>query len=177
LRILAQTPSNMGVSYPANAGWRLWALAKGGRADVVVKELRERWALLDSVRLNNALQENWHVKPDSDSQWSHCPGPALCGDYEPGGNCRSSQASNGLKSSPTGGLEELEFTAYRPQGPIEFNVKGKKSDRTWRACLPKVRVNFSCPKTKLCHSPCCQGRPPAVIPDTGCLQEKRLHFN
>ena len=54
-------------------GWRLWALGKCGRADVIVKDLRERWATLDSVRLNNTLQENWHVKPDSNSEWSHCP--------------------------------------------------------------------------------------------------------
>jgi len=27
----------MGFSYPANAGWRLWALAQAGRADVIVK--------------------------------------------------------------------------------------------------------------------------------------------
>jgi hypothetical protein len=55
----------MGFSYPANAGWRLWALAKGGRADVVLQDLRERWATMDSVKLNNTIQEDWLAKPDS----------------------------------------------------------------------------------------------------------------
>ena len=57
LAALADCPREMGLSYPANAGWRLRALARGGRADVVVKDLRERWATMDSVRLNNTLQE------------------------------------------------------------------------------------------------------------------------
>ena len=58
----------MGFSYPANAGWRLWALGKGGRADVIMKDFRERWATMESVKLNNTLQENWHA-----GRWSHCP--------------------------------------------------------------------------------------------------------
>ncbi|MFN8006000.1 MAG: alpha-L-rhamnosidase N-terminal domain-containing protein [Terriglobia bacterium] len=72
LRILAESPREMGLSYPANAGWRLWALAKGGRADVVVNDLRSRWTEMESVKLNNTLQEHWHAIPDSNSQWSHC---------------------------------------------------------------------------------------------------------
>jgi hypothetical protein len=138
LRILAQTPSNMGVSYPANAGWRLWALAKGGRADVVVKELRERWALLDSVRLNNALQENWHVKPDSDSQWSHCPVvPLYVATMNLAGIRPIEPGFKRFEIYPQlADLEQLELTAYTPQGPIEFNVKGKKSDRTLALTLP-----------------------------------------
>ena len=73
LRVLAECPPEMGFSYPANAGWRLWALGKGGRADVIVKDFRERWANMESVLLNNTLQEDWHAKPDSGSEWSHCP--------------------------------------------------------------------------------------------------------
>ena len=72
VRSLADCPPEMGFSYPANAGWRLWALARAGRADVIVKDLRERWATMDSVRLNNTLQEDWKAAPDSGAQWSHC---------------------------------------------------------------------------------------------------------
>ena len=70
--MLAACPPEMGFSYPANAGWRLWALSKGGRADVILNDLRTRWATMDSVRLNNTLQEFWTVQADSTSQWSHC---------------------------------------------------------------------------------------------------------
>ncbi len=70
--MLAACPPEMGFSYPANAGWRLWALSKGGRADTIVHDLRTRWATMDSVRVNNTLQEFWTVQADSTSQWSHC---------------------------------------------------------------------------------------------------------
>ena len=72
LQILVECPPEMGFSYPCNAGWRYWALAKAGRADVIVKDFRERWATMASVRLNNTLQEDWVALPDSASQWSHC---------------------------------------------------------------------------------------------------------
>ena len=140
LRILAETPGEMGFSYPANAGWRLWALAKGGRADVVVKELRERWATMDSVRLNNTLQENWHVKPDSDSQWSHCPVVPLYVAIMNLAGIRPIEA--GFKRfeiyPQLADLEDLELTAYTPQGPIQFSAKGKKGDRTLAMTLPAM---------------------------------------
>ncbi len=72
VRVLAECPPEMGFSYPANAGWRLWALGKAGRADVIVDDFRRRWATMDSVRLNNTLQEDWRAIPDSGQQWSHC---------------------------------------------------------------------------------------------------------
>jgi alpha-L-rhamnosidase len=138
LRTLAETPSEMGLSYPANAGWRLWALAKGGRTDVVVKELRERWANMDSVRLNNALQENWHVKPDSDSQWSHCPVVPLYVAMMNLAGIRPIEA--GFKRfeifPQLADLEDLELTAYTPQGPIHFSVRGKKGNRILAMTLP-----------------------------------------
>ena len=55
----------MGVSYPCNACWRYWALARPGRADVAVRDFRQRWAKMKSVVLNNTLQEDWDVAPDS----------------------------------------------------------------------------------------------------------------
>lgn len=70
---LATMPERCGRSYPANAAWRLEALARCGREDVIVAELRSRWAVLPSVVENNALQENWTAKPDSTEEWSHCP--------------------------------------------------------------------------------------------------------
>ena len=73
LGVLADCPTDMGLSYPANAGWRLWALAKLGRVDVVLRDLRTRWATMSSVIHNNTLQEEWQAKPDTGDQWSHCP--------------------------------------------------------------------------------------------------------
>ncbi len=138
LRALVETPGEMGFSYPANAGWRLWALAKGGRVDVVVKELRERWASMDSVRLNNALQENWHVKPDSDSQWSHCAVVPLYVAVMNLAGIRPIEA--GYKRfeiyPQLADLEDLELTTYTPQGPIQFSFRGKRGARTLSLGLP-----------------------------------------
>ena len=69
---LANCPPRMGFSYPCNAGWRLWALAKAGRGEVVLNDLRTRWAPMRSVIENNTLQEAWTARPDSREQWSHC---------------------------------------------------------------------------------------------------------
>lgn len=79
MEILVKSPSNLGLSYPANANWRYWALSKVGRADIFINELRNIWSKMDSVQLNNTLAEDWDAKPDSNSQWSHCPISPLFG--------------------------------------------------------------------------------------------------
>jgi len=138
LQALVDCPKNMGFSYPANANWRLWALGKMGRADVIVKDLRERWATMDSVLLNNTLQEDWKVTPDSGSQWSHCPVAPLFVLYmsiagirplEPGfGRCE-------IRPQPAD-LRELSLTARTVRGPLEFASKGLKGDREMTISLP-----------------------------------------
>jgi hypothetical protein len=138
LRALAACPPEMGFSYPANAGWRLWALGKGGRTDVIVKDLRERWATLDSVKLNNTLQEDWHVKPDSNSEWSHCPviplyitTMSLAGinPLMPGfGRCEI--------RPQVADLDLLELTVNTVRGPIEFGSRGKLGSRDLILSLP-----------------------------------------
>jgi hypothetical protein len=117
----------MGLSYPANACWRYWALAKAGRADVILADLRTRWATMPSVLLNNTLQEDWHVTPDSNSQWSHCP---VVPTYI------AIQAFLGLRPLTPGfaryelrpqltGLPDLHLTAHTPHGPIILAYDGK----------------------------------------------------
>ncbi|GCE24346.1 hypothetical protein [Dictyobacter kobayashii] len=73
LKALVECPDAMGLSFPANAGWRYWALGRSGRTDIILKDFRTRWADMSSVRLNNTLQEFWQVAPDTTAQWSHCP--------------------------------------------------------------------------------------------------------
>ena len=72
LKILSDSPQELGISYPCNAIWRYWALAKKDAIQVVIDELRLRWGNMDSVLENNTLQEFWEVKHDSGHQWSHC---------------------------------------------------------------------------------------------------------
>ena len=138
LRTLADCPPEMGLSYPANAGWRLWALGKGGRADVIVKDLRERWASLESVKQNLTLQEDWVVQPDSGSEWSHCPVIPLYITH---------MSLAGIKPLAPGftrceirpqlaDLEALDLNTYTPLGPIVLEAKGKLGDRRMRIALP-----------------------------------------
>jgi hypothetical protein len=157
IRALAECPPEMGFSYPCNAGWRLWALAQGGRADVVVKDFRERWATLDSVRLNNTLQEDWVAQPDSSSEWSHCPVAPLYVTHmslagirplEPGfRRCE-------IHPRPAD-LELLEVTTHTPLGPLLFASRGKPGARDITLNLPagcagelvvRAEENLSLPK-------------------------------
>jgi hypothetical protein len=124
--MLANTPAEMGFSYPANAGWRLWALAKGGRVDSVISDLRTRWAAMDSVRLNNTLQEFWKVQADSTSQWSHCAVVPLYVLYmniagiKPllPGYCRYEIVPQFAD------IDSLELTAHTVLGPIVVKTTG-----------------------------------------------------
>jgi hypothetical protein len=138
LQALADCPAQMGLSYPCNAGWRLWALAKGGRADVIVRDFRERWATMDSVRLNNTLQEDWKAAPDSGAQWSHCAVVPL---YV------LTMSILGLKPLSPGfarlevrpqlaDLEGLEATARTVRGPIRLESRGKKGSREVILAVP-----------------------------------------
>ena len=138
LRVLAECPPDMGFSYPANAGWRLWALGKGGRADVIVKEFRERWANMESVQLNNALQEDWHAKPDSSSEWSHCPvAPLYVTTMSLAGINPLVPGFKRCEIRPQlADLDLLELTVHSVRGPIEFSGRGKIGSRELTLKLP-----------------------------------------
>jgi hypothetical protein len=139
LRALAECPPEMGLSYPANAGWRLWALAKGGRADVILQDLRERWATMDSVRLNNTLQEDWQAKPDSGQQWSHCAVAPLYIVYMGLAGIRPLDPGFRrveIRPQPAD-LSQLELVARTVRGPIVFSSLGNRGNRELSLELPK----------------------------------------
>ncbi|MCB9782736.1 MAG: alpha-L-rhamnosidase N-terminal domain-containing protein [Candidatus Omnitrophica bacterium] len=122
VKALAECPPEMGLSYPANAYWRYWALAKLGRTDVIVKDWRERWATMSSVVLNNSLQEWWTAKPDSSSLWSHCPvSPVFVLYMDIAGIRPTSPGFDTCVVRPQlSGFGQLELTSHTPHGPIHF---------------------------------------------------------
>jgi hypothetical protein len=138
LRVLAECPPEMGFSYPANAGWRLWALGKGRRADVIVKDFRERWATMESIRLNNSLQENWQPRPDSIDEWSHCPvAPLYVTTMSLAGINPLVPGFKRCEIRPQlADLDLLELTVHSVQGPIEFSGRGKIGSRELTVNLP-----------------------------------------
>jgi len=135
---LADTPGELGLSYPANAGWRLWALAKGGRVDKIYEDFETRWINMESVTLNNTMQEGWHARPDSGAQWSHCPVAPLYVLY------MSIAGINPLEPGydkyqiwpRLGKPEKLELTAHTVKGPIRFKSVGKPGDRELTIVTP-----------------------------------------
>jgi hypothetical protein len=121
LRALAERPPELGIAFPANTLWRHRALIRMGRADIAVREYRERWATLPSVLLNNTLQETWEIRPDSTDQWSHCGVVPLLLLYtdllglrplEPGFTSYEVQPR-------LADLGPLQVTAYTPLGAID----------------------------------------------------------
>lgn len=144
LRALAECPPEMGLSYPANAVWRYWALAKCGRTDVIVRELRSRWAVMSSVTANNTLQENWETKMDGCDQFSHCPVAPLIVLY---------QCLAGIRPTAPGfaqceirpqlaDIGDIDIVAHTPRGPIVFKaVKEAGGHRT------RIEVPAGCEAT------------------------------
>lgn len=121
---LAECPSTMGLSYPCNAVWRYWALAKGGRTDVIVRELREKWATMNSVLHNNTLQENWTTSLNSGDQFSHCPLAPLIMLYQCLAGIRpTAPGFSKLEIRPQlADIGDLDLLAYTPRGPIAFTA-------------------------------------------------------
>ncbi len=128
----------MGLSYPANAGWRLWALAKVGRADVIVKDLRERWAMMDSVKWNNTLQESWKTRPDTGLQWSHgAVAPLYIAHQGLAGIRPLAPGYQRVEIRPQlADLEQLELTTHTVRGPLHFAARGKPGARELAITLP-----------------------------------------
>lgn len=115
-----------GLSYPANAVWRLAALWHGGRSDVVLRELRERWAVMPSVRGNLTLSEFWNPRPDTRDQWSHCAvGPLWALVFGAAG----ARYDNGVVTcQPDGarlrGWPAFEVTMFDGRGPVSVKWDG-----------------------------------------------------
>jgi hypothetical protein len=122
VRLLVERPENLGLSYPANSGWRMWALAKANRIDVVLKEWRERWATMRSVKENNTLSEFWDPKPGTTNEWSHCPVAPLYVLFQEVVGLRATAPgfAKALLKPQLGDLASLDVTAHLPQGPLTF---------------------------------------------------------
>jgi hypothetical protein len=110
------------------------ALARHGRIDAVLRELRERWAVLPSVLRNNTTPEDWNVRPDSSDQWSHCAvGPLFVLYMDVAGIRPGAPGFEKAEIRPQlGDLSGLELTAHTPRGPIVFRAEAQEEGhRAW----------------------------------------------
>ena len=135
---LAGVPKEMGLSYPANAIWRLWALARGRRIDVVIDEIRKRWFEMPSVQENNTLSENWQAKFDATDQWSHCPVGPLIVLYQGilGIQALKPGFTEARIEPQLGDLTRLEADVHTVQGAIHFSARGPLGSRTLQLDVP-----------------------------------------
>ena len=135
---LAESPPSMGFSYPANSCWRLWALAKGGRPDVILNDFRTRWAGMYSVKHNNTLQEFWTEQPDSGSVMSHCcPAPLYLLYMGIAGIQPLAPGFTRCMVRPQpGDLEKVALTALTVRGEILFATEGRAGNRRLSVTMP-----------------------------------------
>ncbi len=134
LAALVKPPASLGLSSPANSHWRMHALARHGRIDAVLRELRERWARLPSVLKNNTTPERWDVRPDSTDQWSHCAvGPLLVLYMDVAGIRPALPGFAKAEVRPQlGDLRDLELVCHTPRGPIGFRASAQEEGhRAW----------------------------------------------
>src|SRR6185295_6554000 len=125
LEILIERPTEFGRNFPANAGWRFWALSRMGRADVALREFREHWARLPSVVENNTIQENWSVRSDSTDQWSHsavAPLYILFSDIAGIRPLAPGYARYQVRPQLCD-LQDIELIAHLPQGALYFKAE------------------------------------------------------
>jgi alpha-L-rhamnosidase len=135
---LAQPAASLMLSYPANSIWRLQALARHGRIDAVLAELRERWARMPSVLQNNTISERWEPRPDSTDQWSHCAQAPLIVLYMDIAGIRPAAAGfERVEIRPQlGDLKQLELVCQTPRGPIGFSAEAQEEGHRAKVTLP-----------------------------------------
>jgi hypothetical protein len=134
LGALARPSEALALSFPANSHWRMQALARHGRIDAVLLELRERWARLPSVLKNNTTPEHWDVRPDSTDQWSHCAvGPLFVLYMDVAGIRPKAPGFATAEIRPQlGDLKELELVCHTPRGAITFRAEAQEEGhRAW----------------------------------------------
>lgn len=141
VELLATKPKNVGIDNSTEpVAWGWWALAKGGRSDVVVKELREVYGTMNSVRLNNSIEEFYggSKKPDTPNNWSHiCCAPIYVAVMSLAGIRLLEPAFKRYEIRPQlADLPDLALTVHTPHGPIGFSGKGPLGARTLTLTLP-----------------------------------------
>lgn len=145
---LRALPPGTGFSFPANAIWRYWALAKAGHTDVIVSELGGHWHDMPSVRENNTLGETWTLEKDSGSQWSHCPvGPLIIMHMGVAGIQPTKPGFTECLIRPQPSkLAALDVVTHTPHGPVQVIAEGRKGDRSLTLRVPKgIRAHLLLP--------------------------------
>jgi hypothetical protein len=123
----------MGFSHPGNAAWRLWALSRYGRAETVVRDLRERYGSMKSVRWNNTLSEEWVPTPGGGSAWCQnytAPLLILYGDILGLRPTAPGFAEFDVRPQ-LGGLDWIEGTVHTVKGPLRVECRQQANAKSF----------------------------------------------
>jgi len=119
------------ICHPVSS-FRLDALGMAGRHDIILKDLREVWARMESVKQNLTIAESWGMRGIGGSYgkvagaWAQCNTTPLhmlfrhiigIRPLEPGWRKFTIEPN-------VGDLEKIEATCYTPQGRIEIRLHG-----------------------------------------------------
>ncbi len=142
VQLLADPTDQVGISYPCNAVWRYWALAKSGKMQTVLDEFRKRWATMRSVIENNSLQEYWTLTSDTTAIASHCPvSPAILAFDGLMGVSPLKAGFREIELRPQcGDLESVILTAFTVLGPINFSATKTEYSYQIPSGVEKVRI-------------------------------------
>jgi hypothetical protein len=93
---------------------------------------------MDSVKLNNTIQENWMTLPDSGDLWSHCAVAPLFHLYMSiaGINPIAPGFARCLVRPQLADLESLELVVPTVRGEISFAASGRAGNRRIRLSIP-----------------------------------------
>ncbi len=166
LNTLKTCPPEMGLSYPANAVWRYWALAKARSMQTVLDDFRNRWKM-PSIEENNTLAEDWEPRYDSGSQWSHCPVSPLILLYHGimGLRPTSPGYATCVIAPQPGDLKQIACLAHTVRGPIHFSMNQSGAGRELILRIP-ANIEAELILEAREKVPLAPGREPAP---TGCL--------
>lgn len=136
---LVAQPDHLHLSYPPNAGWLMWALAKAGRTDKILQDLRGRWYTMPSVAQNNTLGEWFDLEPDSHNQWCHAPVAPVYVMYMSLAGIRPlSPGFERVEIRPqVADLSRLQLSCFTPKGDIQFVSTGNLGNRDISITLPE----------------------------------------
>ncbi len=146
--MLAEPSAELGLSFPANAHWRFQALARYGRIDVVLRELRYLWAALPSVLENNTIAEQWEHRPDTTDQWSHAAVSPLFLLFMDIAGIRPGEPGfrKVIVRPQLGDLPALELTLHTGLGPIGFQSQPEGAGhRVWLTLPPDCQGELRLP--------------------------------
>jgi hypothetical protein len=135
--MLTDCPTEMGLSYPANAVWRYWALAKSRAIQVVLDDFRTCWDLTAPAE-NNTLAEDWVPAYDTNAEWSHCPVAPLILLYHGilGLRPTSPGYATCVLAPQLGDLEEIACQAHTVRGAIRFAAKNSGAGQELTLFVP-----------------------------------------